>query len=57
MATQAPRISSIHDAKRSGLRLVAQTLLVAVRLRALASLVLIDLGFSSLLEGTHKMAF
>ena len=35
------------------LRLVAQTLLVAIRLHALATLVLIDFRFTAFLQGTH----
>ena len=50
-------MESVPSEAGSPLGLVTQTLLVAVRLRALASLVLVDLAFSSLFEGTHKSAF
>ena len=39
--------------RRGALGLVAQTLLVTVLAHALAALVLIDLGLTSLLERTH----
>ncbi|MEM9015745.1 MAG: hypothetical protein AAGC68_01940, partial [Verrucomicrobiota bacterium] len=37
--------------------LVTQTLLVAVRLHALATLVIIDFGFPLLFEGSHNQKF
>jgi hypothetical protein len=38
----------------AGLSLVTETLLVPVRLHALAALMFGDLGFASFFDGTHK---